>query len=359
MDTPLSSLFGRAIAKAHPLYASMELTYACNLACRFCYNPVQRKNQPRTTPPPKPARQPLAFGEITSVLDQLREMGVLYLTLTGGEPLLHPRFWDIAGEAKARSFALRIFTNGAGLRETDVDRLAELAPYCLEMSLHGATAATAEALTQVKGSFDRQVRALGWMRDRGLRVYLKVVVTRLVEDELEAIRAIGDRFDFPVYFDPILTPSDDGQAYPLALRASDEAIRRLYDASGLNIGNSPFEREPGQYNCSVGTGTLHVTPHGDVQPCVQWKQAIGNVRERSIRSMWEESALLQEVRAISRKVPGVIAATVKEHAYCFSCPGLSRLRTGDPLRPDEQVLRLARIRHEVAEDESHSPKTSK
>ena len=357
MDTPLSSLFGRAVAKAHPLYASIELTYTCNLACRFCYNPVQRKNQPRTSPPPSPTGELLRFEEIVDLLDQLREMGVLYLTLTGGEPILHPDFWAIARAAKERSFALRIFTNGASLTEASVARLAELGPYCLELSLHGATAATAEALTQVKGSFDRQMRALGWLKERGLRVYLKVAVTRLVESELEALKTIGERFGYPVYFDPVLTPSDDGQEYPLDLRASDEAIRRLYSASGLNIGNSPFEREPGQYNCSVGTGTLHVTPYGDVQPCVQWKQAIGNVRERGILSIWEESALLQEVRAVSRRLPGVIAATVEEHAYCFSCPGLSRLRTGDPLRPDEQYLRIAKIRHEVAENEKLSSRT--
>jgi len=359
LDTPLSLLFGRAMGKAHPVYASMELTYNCNLACRFCYNPVQRQNQRRTTPPPGPAKPPLTLEEILCVLDQLRDMGVLYLTLTGGEPILHPDFWAIARAAKERSFALRIFTNGASLTEASVARLAELGPYCLELSLHGATAATAEALTQVKGSFDRQMRALGWLKERGLRVYLKVVVTRLVEKELEAVKALGERFGFPVYFDPVLTPSDDGQDYPLDLRASDDAIRRLYSASGLNMGNSPFEREPGQYNCGVGTGTLHLTPYGDLQPCIQWKQAVGNVRERSIRSIWEESALLQEVRAISRQVPAVIVARVKEHAYCFSCPGLSRLRTGDPLRPDEQYLRVAQIRREAAESERHSLKTRK
>ncbi len=338
------------MGKAHPVYASMELTYSCNLACRFCYNPVQRRNQGRTKPPPNPGRLPLALEEILSVLDQLRDMGVLYLTLTGGEAILHPDFWAIARAAKERSFALRIFTNGASLTEASVARLAELGPYCLELSLHGATATTAEALTQVKGSFDRQMRALGWLKERGLRVYLKVVVTRLVENELEAIKAIGDRFDFPVYFDPVLTPSDDGQDYPLELRASDDAIRRLYSASGLNIGNSPFEREPGRYNCGVGTGTLHVTPHGDVQPCIQWRQAVGNAREKPLREIWETAPLLEQVRAISRALPAHIRSTVEDHAYCFHCPGLSRLHSGDPMKPEEQYLRVARIRREAAEE---------
>ena len=337
------------MGKAHPVYASMELTYTCNLACRFCYNPVQRRNQRRTAPPPKPGRLPLTLEEILSVLDQLRDMGVLYFTLTGGEAILHPDFWAIARAAKERSFALRIFTNGASLTEASVARLAELGPYCLELSLHGATAATAEALTQVKGSFDRQMRALGWLKERGLRVYLKVVVTRLVENELEAIKAIGDSFDFPVYFDPVITPSDDGQDYPLDLRASDAAIRFLYSSSGLNIGNSPFERESVHYNCTVGMGTLHITPYGDVQPCIQWKQVLGNTRDRPLMEIWESSPVLDEVRAISRALPAHIRNTVKDQAYCIHCPGLARLRSGDPMRPDDQYLRVARIRREAAE----------
>ncbi len=351
MDSPLAELFGKAIHKAHPIFASIELTYACNLACRFCYNPVQRKNQARTAPPPAPASPPLTFEEILDVLDQLRDMGVLYLTLTGGEALVHPRFWDIATAARDRSFALRIFTNGASITERVADRLEELAPNCIELSLHGADAATAEALTQSRGSFERQMKALVLLKERGLRVYLKCVVTRLVEEQLERIKAIGDRFDFPVFFDPVLTISDDGQEYPLELMASDETIRRLYSASGLDIGNSPFEREPGEFNCTVGTGTIHITPTGDIQPCTQWKESIGNVRDHRIADIWQSSPLLESVREVNRNLPSTIAKTVDEHAFCFSCPGLSQLRSGDPMRPDDQYLRIARIRKAVAEEE--------
>lgn len=350
MATHLEHLLSQATLRQHPLHASIELTYACNLACRFCYNPIARKNQLRSEPPSSPTNLPLTFEEIVDLLDQLRELGVLYLTLTGGEPILHPRFWDIAKEAKDRTFALRIFTNGASLSEPAIDRLAELAPYCLEMSIHGARPETAQALTQAEGSFDRQMRALEMLKERGLRVYLKCLVTKLVENELEAIKAIGERFDYPVYFDPVITLSDDGQSYPLDLMASDEALRRLYSSSGLNVGNSPFERKPGQYNCGVGRGTIHVTPFGDIQPCVQWKQSIGNLRQTTLRDMWENSALLQEVRAITLAAHEVILQEVEDHAFCSHCPALSLLSSGDPLRPDKQYLRVARIRRSAAEN---------
>src|SRR5580765_1878235 len=121
MSSPLAILIGRATMKSRPLFASMELTYVCNLHCFFCYNPVQRKDQVRSKPAPVSAREPLAYEETLQILDQLKEMGVLYLTLTGGEPMVHPRFWDIAREAKKRSFALRIFSNGIIINEAVAD----------------------------------------------------------------------------------------------------------------------------------------------------------------------------------------------------------------------------------------------
>lgn len=358
MDTPLSALMGKAVKAAHPVFATMELTYNCNFACRFCYNPVERRNQPRKKETLKPPAQPLSFDEILSTMDQLRDMGVLYLTLTGGEPLTHPKFWEIAQAAKERTFALRIFTNAGLITEAVADKIAALAPYCLEISVHGAKDETAEALNQTKGSHQAFLRALGYLSERGVRVYLKCVVTRLVQDELYEIKAIGAQFGYPVFFDPVLTVSDDGEDYPLDLQASEETLRKLYTADGLNIGNSPFQRESGDLICTVAYGTIHITPTGDIQPCTQWKQAVGNVREKSIKEIWLQSPILEEARRVAREMPKLIREGTPDHSFCHHCPGLSLLRYGDARKLEDQYLRVARIRSEVAESEKGVPLAS-
>ncbi len=199
------------------------------------------------------------------------DMNVLFLTLTGGEPMLHPDFWDLLEEAKRRAFALRIFTNGALIDEKAADRFAALAPYCLEISIHGAGDESAVRLTQVPRSHSRLLRALELLSERGIRVFLKCVLTRFNENELAEIRAIGDRFGYEVYFDPHLVVSDDGDDYPLQYRASEEGVRRLYSDPRVRLGNSPFERKPGKIACGTGSGTFHIDPFGNVYPCLQWK----------------------------------------------------------------------------------------
>ncbi len=86
----------RALAKAQPLSAYLELTYRCNWRCVFCYNPRHAD------------RRGLSLAEWTEVLDDLRTLGTLSLTLTGGEPLTHPDFVAIARAASDRRFAMRI-----------------------------------------------------------------------------------------------------------------------------------------------------------------------------------------------------------------------------------------------------------
>jgi radical SAM protein with 4Fe4S-binding SPASM domain len=354
MASYLEALYAKATRKAHPSFAMLELTYQCNFSCRHCYNPIARKNQARKNGPPKPPAKPLSFEEIVSVLDQLREMGVLYVSLTGGEPLLHPRFFDILEAAKERSFAVRIFTNGALITPAIADRLSEIGPHCLEISIHGASDATAEALNQVKGSHQALLRTLGYLKERGLRVYLKCTVTKLNEGELSDIKAIGGTFGFPVFFDPVITLSDDGEEYPLEMRASDEGVAKLYKSDGLNVGNSPFDWEPGDLSCTVGAGTIHITPYGDIQPCIQWKQSVGNIREKPLKEIWTTSPILEEARRVAREMPALIKQGTKDHAFCRHCPGLSLLRYGDPRKLEEQYLRMARIKAEIAREEANT-----
>jgi MoaA/NifB/PqqE/SkfB family radical SAM enzyme len=106
----------RALSAAQPLAGYLELTYRCNWRCVFCYNPRHSD------------LVGLTLAEWTEVLDDLRALGTLSLTLTGGEPLTHPQFLAIASAASARRFAVRIFTNGTLVSDEMADAIATIRP---------------------------------------------------------------------------------------------------------------------------------------------------------------------------------------------------------------------------------------
>lgn len=100
---------------------TLELTYACNLDCFFCYND---REKPGT---------PLSLDQYRTLLEDLARMQTLFLMLSGGEPMVHPHFFEIGGMARELGFVVRVRTNGHTLSPRNVERLRHgVHPYMVE-----------------------------------------------------------------------------------------------------------------------------------------------------------------------------------------------------------------------------------
>lgn len=334
--TPSARLKQAALARAQPLSASLELTYRCNWRCVFCYNPRYHD------------RRGLSGAEWRAVLDDLRALGTLYVALTGGEPLAHPEFLAVARAARERAFALRILTNGALVTEALAGEIAAIRPLAVELSLHGATAATHDRATATPGSFDAMLRGLDRLLAREVGVVLKTPLTSLNEGETEGLRRLADERGVAWRVDLVLTPRDDGDPGPLSYRASPEAAERVFREL-VALGQLPREdRAEGGTNCGLGRTTIAVDPEGNVFPCLQWRRApLGNVRETPLRAMWAGSAERLHAASVARAANDALVAAGGPLAAFPFCPALALQRTGDPLRPDEGHREQAAIAERV------------
>jgi MoaA/NifB/PqqE/SkfB family radical SAM enzyme len=324
-----------ALRLAQPLSVHLELTYSCNWRCVFCYNPRHFD------------RARMGLAEWTRVLDDLRTLGTLTVTLTGGEPLSHPEFLAIARAARERGFALRIFTNGSLVDEAMAEGLAGLHPLSVEMSLHGASAEVHDRATQKPGSFEAMFAGFERLRRRGAPLLLKVPLTNLNEHEVDGMVALAERLAAPLRIDPMLTPRDDGDRGPLAYSASSAAVRRLMTRLA-ELGRVPSARRvEGGTNCGLGRVTLAVDPEGNVFPCVQWRHtSLGNVREVPLAELWRSSPQRQEAAAVATRANQVLLEIGGPVSRFPFCPALAMQRTGDATRPDAVVLEHA----QAAED---------
>ena len=348
--TPSAQLKRMALERAQPLAASLELTYACNWRCVFCYNP--RRDD----------RRRLAGAEWLTVLDDLRSLGTLFVALTGGEPLTHPEFVAIARGVRKRGLALRVLTNGALVTERMAGELAALRPLAVELSLHGATPATHDRATATPGSFEAMLRGVDRLLARGATVVLKTPLTRLNEHELEAMATLVADRGVPYRVDPTITPRDDGDPAPLAYRASAAAVGRLFEKLA-SLGQLPHEtRGAGGINCGLGRTTLAIDPEGDVFPCLQWRKApLGNVRQRRLRELWPTSPARAEAAGVAQAANDRLVASGGALASFPFCPALALQRTGDPLVPDASHVAQAeaadRVRLSLTGSAGASPRT--
>ena len=114
----LEGLNARAYDGCIPLHVSLELTLRCNIRCTHCYN------FDRDRPRGGAAGPELSMEEIRGLFGDLRRAGTLFLSLTGGEAMAHPRFWEVADLAAERGFAVTLLSNGTLLSESACDRLS-------------------------------------------------------------------------------------------------------------------------------------------------------------------------------------------------------------------------------------------
>jgi len=316
----------RALQHAQPICAMLELTYRCNWRCGFCYNPRHRD------------LRGLKGAEWVEVIVELRELGTLTVTLTGGEPLLHPDFFRIARAVREQGFALRVFTNGSLIDAETAQRLAELHPMGVELSLHGATAATHDGTTGTPGSWSSLVQALDRLEASGVRVLLKTPLTRLNEGELDAMIAFAAERRVPYLVDPTLSPRDDGSMKPLEYSASDDVIASLLRNPTVRTSLGEQVREKGGVNCGLGRITLAVDPEGNVYPCPQWRHSsLGNVRDTRLTTLWRESEARRQAAEVARLANDRLLEAGGPVARFAFCPALAFRTTGDPTRPDART----------------------
>jgi AdoMet-dependent heme synthase len=361
----LARVMATAWRENHLVSVLLELTYRCNLDCFFCYNDLGLKGEP------------LSREQYFQLLDELRELEVMHLTLSGGEPLAHPDFLALGARARELGFVVRVKSNGHALRGELARRLRdEVDPFLIEISLHGATAAVHDRQTRVPGSFERLLANLAELRALGLRVKLNGTLTAWNEGEIEEMFALTDRLGLPLQLDPEVTPRDDGDREPLAVAPSREGVLRLFRVQtergraaqgpgaataeaavrGIDRGIDRDVPVPAGKHCGAGSAGLAVDPYGNVYPCVQWRRSVGNLHERSLREIWRGSAVLEEVRDLTGQARALMDAQGPRASLLNFCPGMAAVHSdGDPLRIYPSAVQRKELLEEVLEEEARRP----
>lgn len=333
-----------------PVNGTLELTNRCPLECVHCYNnlPMNDRGARRTE---------LTTAEHMRILDELAEMGCMWLLLSGGEILARPDFLEIYRYAASKGMLLTLFTNGTLITERVADALAALPPFAIEITLYGRTKATYEELTGIPGSFEKCLRGIRLLLERNLPLKLKTVALSVNKHEVWAMKRfaeeeIGVKFSF----DPMISPRIDCSASPLAVRLTPPEIvaldlddpQRVADWRRLAIEYAPGAPAPDEvqqvYDCGGGINSFAIDPYGNMTICVLSHVDTYNVRNGTVREGWE--SFLHQVRDRPRtRVTKCNACPLR--SLCGSCAATAELENGDPEAPVDFLCKTAHLRAEV------------
>lgn len=262
-----------------PRFAWLELTERCNLRCVHCYEGECHD-----------APHELSFDKWRSVLDELKAAGFPRIQLTGGELFMRRDAKALMAHAANLGFEeLTVFTNATLPDDETTDLLAALGVK-VRFSLYGGSAEVHEAVTRVRGSFEKTVSNVKKMKAKGIDVSPAVVIMRDNQGDVENIARLVRELGLPwTGYDVIRNVRGGTQC---GYMPTDPAVSRSCDRTRpyFTTSRERFMRALDANTCWYGK--IAVDASGRVMPCVFARDVtLGDLSAMSVKKLLESPEL--------------------------------------------------------------------
>ncbi|MFC1804888.1 PqqD family peptide modification chaperone [Candidatus Omnitrophota bacterium] len=283
------------------------ITSKCNLSCKHCFN----RNIPEEG-------SDMTTKKLFDVIDQLAQGGVRSISIFGGEPICHPDFKKIVEYLCRYPFSLSLNTNA-----TLIDR--DMAHWLKGHGLPHATVSFDGSNSKImdmirgQGAFDMCLKGIEALCEEGVRVLLSATLNKINFRDVrqmvllgKKLKAAGIRFNHvffggnaPCFIKEIyLTPAEEREAIDAVWKAKEEFSDFI---SGSYLTQKEKFEKLGSYKpkadkivippCGAARNKCAIRPDGEVTPCeIIWEARCGNLKEKSLKEIWEDSELMNSFR---------------------------------------------------------------
>ncbi len=307
-----------------------NITQRCNLKCQHCYAAGEAN-----------VAQELTTEECLRAIDGFAEFGCPVVLFSGGEPFIRPDILELAAYAREKGLRVVFSTNGTLITPTLAEKIHALGVSYVGISIDG-TAATHDAFRGVPGAYEQSLKAIRACREAGVKVGLRVTLTRANVKEIPAIFRLMREEKIPriclyhlVYTGRgaalranDLSHEETRQAVEQIIQETRASFEQGHPLEVLTVDNhadAPYlwmkmEREAHPRANDVlqllrmnggnssGHGLSCVSWDGTVYPDQFWRnKPLGNIREKSFGEIWgapEPGSLLAQLREKPLHVTG-------------------------------------------------------
>ncbi|MBE7057137.1 MAG: radical SAM protein [Ruminococcaceae bacterium] len=302
----------------------IELTTRCNLSCVHCYNNSGKENFH------------LTFDNLIGVLDLLLKHEVKKITLSGGEPFLYERIYDLLKYISQKNFLVTFATNATLINKKNIEFISSLKNkenIVFQVSLEGATPDTNDVIRGTN-SFSKVIKTIDLLKCYNLKYYFRVSISPFNSNDIEkivefAIKRKTKHLDFS-----FVLPY--GRARDKALFLNDEqkveVLTNIIDLhkkykKDINVLIPHFERQ----GCPIfgerkeAVVIPRIDAKGNVFPC-----QLMNLAEYSIGNIYNDNLfdLLKSDKLID--IDNFIKYKNKYNSECKKCYAFSICKYGCP-----------------------------
>jgi PqqA peptide cyclase len=284
-----------------PLALVAELTHRCPLHCVYCSNPLELTQR----------ETELSTEEWSRVFQQAAELGVVQADFTGGEPLARPDIAALIRSARAAGLYVSLITSGLPMDETKLGALVEAGLDHFQLSFQGAQAETAKEISGTT-THAHKLRVLEWLKQHRIGITFNFVIHRKNISELEAmLMLVEEHQPGTVEFASVqyygwalanraeLLPTREQLDYCVAtLKKAEERLKGKTRI--VFVVPDYYAKFPKPCVGGWGRKLMLISPNGTALPCHAATVIAGmqfeNVKEKSLREIWESSASFNKFR---------------------------------------------------------------
>lgn len=326
-----------------PAEAVLVLTKSCNFRCIYCYNSSGKRKSTE-----------LNTQQWMDAVRQMKALDVVKCTLTGGEPLMNPGFFEILTELVKNDILPYICTNGSLLDEKAILKLKELKIPVVQISLDSSSSKEHDALTCSHDTFDKITHAIGRLVRLGIKVYVKSVVLpqnlHSVPDLIDLCYRLGvsnlvlDRYD--------LSFIGRGDNSFFLDRKSEKELIQLVDsrresAKGMNINLIAGERNwkcgDDTVMCGAFIQSFVIMPDGSYAVCEKLddvpEMGVGNFKDLTIKEMWNSKRIDEITQPPKERFPEPCRSCEHLESCGSGCYAAKLFVTDDLYGPDPKCWR--------------------
>ncbi len=319
-----------AVENRFPLSAVFELTPLCNFSCVMCYVHLTKEQLQKQG-------KMLSAEEWIDIAAKAKEMGTLYITLTGGEPFTRPDFWQIYSELNKMGFLISILSNGYMIDEGVIEKFREYGmPYSVKLSAYGASDETYMRTCGCAGGFTKLGKAVKLIKDAGIPLAMTGTVVRENAADLQQLYAAARDWHIP--FSHTVTVVKSARGAVNSAETSRIKFEEFVDGMTLEeIEKNKFPplKTPFAWCSSYGS-SFWLTWNGHLQLC-SFMNAPFSTLENGLQNAWEE--LNTKLEAL--KSPPE-CAECRYAPFCQRCPGILCAESGNAEKISEDICNTAK-----------------
>lgn len=301
--------------KHHLTRVHIDISSRCNENCIHCYIPEQNKCNLMTE------------EMFDTVLRQCREMNVLNLTISGGEPMLNPSLKRFLLKSQQQNFSVNILSNLTLLSDELIDIIANNPLFSIQTSLYAMKPEIHDVITRRKGSFQKTLNAIKKLHERDIPLQINCPIMKQNLYYYKEVLKFADSLNVEADSDYSLFGCYDGSLSNLQCRLSISEINEIINTEfndktrreKLDVIVNTKRTEENDYICPVCKTSLCISNTGRVYPCEGWQSlTLGNINQTSLKDIWENAQETRELRSlVFNDFPKCKSCEAKK--FCSTC----------------------------------------